>query len=235
MDKKQHRKRKNLRKRKKVKRLVIAYLLRAVVILIPVIMIILMVCGCLYIYEKFTKEDEKTDICTDIYTNTYTDTNTGNGTAPITSTTDCVSKFCVIIDAGHGGSDGGTVSGKIIEKDINLSVALKLKTILEDNNIEVILTRNSDEKMSLAQRTSVANDSNADFFISLHCNYYEVVLVYKCGQEKLNNLYYQVKEQRRCSAWRKTKNPTPRNSSSRSWICTMPEELRIHNWNVNMA
>ena len=65
--------------------------------------------------------------------------------------------------------------------------------------------------------------------------YFEVVLVYKCGQEKLNNLYYQVKEQRRCSAWRKTKNPTPRNSSSRSWICTMPEELRIHNWNVNMA
>lgn len=173
MDKKQHRKRKKLRKRKKVKRLVIAYLLRAVVILIPVIMIILMVCGCLYICEKFTKEDEKTDICTDIYTNTYTDTNAGNGAAPITSTADYASKFCVIIDAGHGGSDGGTVSGKIIEKDINLSVALKLKTILEDNNIEVILTRNSDEKMSLAQRTSVANDSNADFFISLHCNYYE--------------------------------------------------------------
>ena len=123
MDKKQHRKRKNLRKRKKVKRLVIAYLLRAVVILIPVVMIILMVCGCLYICEKFTKEDKKTDI----YTNTYTDTNAGNGAAPITSTTDCVSKFCVIIDAGHGGSDGGTVSGKIIEKDINLSVALKLK------------------------------------------------------------------------------------------------------------
>ena len=41
-----------------------------------------------------------------------------------------------------------------------------------------------------------------------------LVLVYKCGQEKLNNLYYQVKEQRRCSAWRKTKNPTPRNASS---------------------
>ncbi len=128
MDKKQH------RKRKKFKRLVIAYLLRAVVILIPLIMIILMVCN----------------------TNTYTDTNTGNGAAPITSTADYVSKFCVIIDAGHGGSDGGTVSGKIIEKDINLSVALKLKTILEDNNIEVILTRNSDEKMNLAQRTSVA-------------------------------------------------------------------------------
>ena len=94
-----------------------------------------MVCGCLYIYEKFTKEDEKTDICTDIYTNTYTDTNAGNGAAPITSTADYVSKFCVIIDAGHGGSDGGTVSGKIIEKDINLSVALKLKTMVVSSNL----------------------------------------------------------------------------------------------------
>lgn len=63
----------------------------------------------------------------------------------------------------------------------------------------------------------------------------EMVLVYKCGQEKLNNLYYQMKEQRRCSTWRKTKNPTLRNLSSRSWISTMPEEPRIHNWNVNMA
>lgn len=63
----------------------------------------------------------------------------------------------------------------------------------------------------------------------------KVVLVYKCGQEKLNNLYYQVKEQRRCSAWQKTKNPTLRNSSSRSWICIMPEEPRIRNWSVNMA
>lgn len=155
MDKKQH------RKRKKVKRLVIAYLLRAVVILIPVIMIILMVCGCLYIYDKFTNEADTIDIYAD------------NDTIPVTSAKYNVPEFCVVIDAGHGGNDGGTVSGEVIEKDSNLSVALKLKAILEDNNIEVILTRNSDEKMSLAQRTSVANDSNADFFISLHCNYYE--------------------------------------------------------------
>lgn len=139
----------------------IAYLLRAVVILIPVIMIILMVCGCLYIYDKFTNEADTIDIYAD------------NDTIPVTSAKYNVPEFCVVIDAGHGGNDGGTVSGEVIEKDSNLSVALKLKAILEDNNIEVILTRNSDEKMSLAQRTSVANDSNADFFISLHCNYYE--------------------------------------------------------------
>ena len=45
------------------------------------------------------------------------------------------------MDAGHRGSDGGTESGKAVEKDINLSVALKLKAILENDNIEVILTR----------------------------------------------------------------------------------------------
>ncbi|NBJ94816.1 N-acetylmuramoyl-L-alanine amidase [bacterium 1xD42-62] len=147
----------------------IAYLLGTNVILIPIIMMIFMVYGCFYIYERFTKEDEKVNKYTDI----YTDRNAGNDVAPVASTENNAPGFCVVVDAGHVGSDGGTVSGKAVEKDINLSVALKLKAILENDNIEVILTRSSDENMSLADRTSVANDSNADFFISLHCNYYE--------------------------------------------------------------
>lgn len=101
-----------------------------------------------------------------------TDVYAGDDTIPVTPAEEAAG-FCVVIDAGHGGSDGGTVSGEILEKDINLSVALKLKAILEDNNIEVVLTRSSDEKVSLSQRASIANESNADFFISLHCNYYE--------------------------------------------------------------
>ena len=172
MNRKRYRKRKKLRKRK-IKRLMTAYLWRAIVILIQIIMMILMVCGCLYIYEKFTKEDEKGNKYTDKYTGIYTDKNAGSDAAPVASTENNAKGFCVVVDAGHGGSDGGTASGKAVEKDINLSVALKLKAILEDDKIEVILTRSSDEKISLADRTSVANDSNADFFISLHCNYYE--------------------------------------------------------------
>ncbi len=152
-----------------MKRLMTAYLLRAILILIPMIMMILMVCGCLYIYERFTKEDEKVNTYTDL----YTDRNAGNDAAPVASAENNAPEFCVVVDAGHGGSDGGTVSGKAVEKDINLSVAWKLKAILENNKIEVILTRSSDEKISLAERTSVANGSNADFFISLHCNFYE--------------------------------------------------------------
>lgn len=153
--------RKNLKKRKKLKRIIIAYSLRAIVILVPIIVIVLMVCGCRYIYEKITNKDDKRYVYAD------------NDAPPIAPAKDDVPEFCVVIDAGHGGSDGGTVSGEAVEKDINLSVALKLKAILEDHNIEVILTRNADEDVSLAQRASVANDANADLFISLHCNYYE--------------------------------------------------------------
>lgn len=155
MNKKKH------RKRRKIKRLIIAYLLWAIVILVPLIMIVLMVCGCLYIYERFTDKKEMKD--------TYAEQETD----PIVPAVGNISEFCVIIDAGHGGSDGGTVSGEVIEKDINLSAALKLKAILEDDDIEVLLTRSADEDMSLAQRALAANDSHADFFISLHCNYYE--------------------------------------------------------------
>lgn len=164
MDKKKY------RKRKKLKRLIIAYLLRALVALMLIGMITLMVCGCLYIYNYFTEKDD--------VVGTYTDYYTAFNNADYDADRPALavgeeSKFCVVIDAGHGGSDGGTVSGEIIEKDINLSVALKLKAILEENNIEVILTRNSDDNVSLTQRVSIANESNADFFISLHCNYYE--------------------------------------------------------------
>lgn len=63
----------------------------------------------------------------------------------------------------------------------------------------------------------------------------KVVLVYKCRQKKLNNLYYKKKEQRRCSTWRKIKNRILRNSSSRSSISIMLEVPPILNWNVNMA
>lgn len=164
MNKKKH------RKRKKLKRLIIAYLLRTLAALILIGMITLMVCGGLYIYDYLTEKDDVVDTYTGYYTAIYNASY--NVDRPALAVGE-ESEFCVVIDAGHGGSDGGTVGGEIIEKDISLSVALKLKAILEENNIEVILTRNSDDNVSLTHRVSIANESNADFFISLHCNYYE--------------------------------------------------------------
>ena len=59
------------------------------------------------------------------------------------------SKMCVVVDSGHGGADPGKVGeGDILEKDINLAIALKLKDKLESVQIKVILTRDSDQDLS---------------------------------------------------------------------------------------
>lgn len=80
----------------------------------------------------------------------------------------------VVIDAGHGGKDPGTISidGKVKEKDITLSVALKLGALISANypNIDVIYTRKSDIAVPLDKRTEIANKNKADLFISIHVN-----------------------------------------------------------------
>lgn len=80
----------------------------------------------------------------------------------------------VVLDAGHGGNDGGTFKGDIIEKEINLSVALKIKELLEEEEIEVVLTRENDKYMDLKDRVKAANSvKGGDLFVSVHCNSYE--------------------------------------------------------------
>lgn len=80
--------------------------------------------------------------------------------------------FCVIVDAGHGGSDPGAIVGDAYEAPINLAIALKLAAILEQNGVEVVLTRDTDKWVSLPDRHKLANEKNADLSISLHCNIY---------------------------------------------------------------
>lgn len=85
--------------------------------------------------------------------------------------------YRIILDAGHGGSDGGTqADGKnseVVEKDINLVVVQHMQAILEELGAEVVLTRESDETISLDERVRIANSNEADLFVSIHCNYYE--------------------------------------------------------------
>lgn len=78
----------------------------------------------------------------------------------------------VVIDAGHGGIDSGTYSSGFehLEKDINLSILLYLKELLDKTNIKVYYTRTTDEKIPLSQRVGLANEVNADLFLSIHCN-----------------------------------------------------------------
>jgi len=60
-----------------------------------------------------------------------------------------------------------------MEKEINLAVVLKLKELLEEQGIRVVLTRDKDIFMKLEERVQIANGEKADLFISIHCNYYE--------------------------------------------------------------
>ncbi len=82
--------------------------------------------------------------------------------------------FSVCIDAGHGGSDTGAIGiDGTYEKDDNLELALKVADILEDNGVNVIMTRDDDTYISLEDRASVANEKGVDVFVSLHRNYAE--------------------------------------------------------------
>jgi N-acetylmuramoyl-L-alanine amidase len=79
----------------------------------------------------------------------------------------------VIIDAGHGGKDPGTtgLSG-IYEKEIVLNIALKVKEMLTENydDLNIVLTRSTDEFVEVKQRGVIANESKGDLFVSIHCN-----------------------------------------------------------------
>jgi len=78
----------------------------------------------------------------------------------------------VIIDPGHGGKDPGALGKRSKEKDVVLDVALKTGQYIKQNlpDVKVIYTRSKDEFIELHRRASIANENNADVFISIHCN-----------------------------------------------------------------
>ncbi len=76
----------------------------------------------------------------------------------------------IFIDPGHGGKDPGAVGNGLQEKDITLSVSLKLKILLEKHGIETKLSRSTDIYLTINERHQLANAWEADYFISIHCN-----------------------------------------------------------------
>ncbi len=78
----------------------------------------------------------------------------------------------IVIDAGHGGHDSGTIGADgIEEKDVVLDVALRLGKLLHERlNAEIVYTRSDDTFIPLETRTAIANKAQADLFISIHAN-----------------------------------------------------------------
>jgi N-acetylmuramoyl-L-alanine amidase/putative methionine-R-sulfoxide reductase with GAF domain len=84
-----------------------------------------------------------------------------------------VPKMRIVVDAGHGGWDLGTVGRRgLLEKDLVLEIAERLGKLLESRlGMQVIYTRPDDNYITLDERASIANQSQADLFISVHANY----------------------------------------------------------------
>lgn len=78
----------------------------------------------------------------------------------------------IVIDPGHGGKDPGCNGVTHKEKEVALAIALKLEKYITENikDVKVILTRRTDVFVELEDRAKIANDNNADLFISIHCN-----------------------------------------------------------------
>ena len=92
------------------------------------------------------------------------------------------SPYVIAIDPGHGGSptsdptqlwDPGVVVGSIMEKDITLDLALRLRTLLQRERVKVVLTRSSDQYVEISERWNRAHAAGARMFVSLHVNAYD--------------------------------------------------------------
>lgn len=95
-----------------------------------------------------------------------------------------MSGMVIVVDAGHGGPDGGANQGKILEKDIALNVAKYLRDYLQGQGALVIMTREKDtdlapkklkglakrKRADLQERVEIINESEADLYISIHLN-----------------------------------------------------------------
>lgn len=148
------------KKWKRKKRLIIAYILRSSLVVLFLLMIFLVICGCVYLHDRISGKHQT--VQANAYDALY---NADNA--------DEQNGIVVVLDAGHGGKDNGTAYDDILEKDINLAVVRKVEALLEENGVEVILTRDSDVFISLSGRVEISNEAEADLFISIHCNYYE--------------------------------------------------------------
>ena len=96
-----------------------------------------------------------------------------------------LSGYTVVIDAGHGGMDPGKVgAGQILEKDVNLAVASRVRGYLEENRIQVVMTRTSDimlgdsssssrKQQDMRERIRIIEDTVPDIVVSIHQNSFQ--------------------------------------------------------------
>ena len=91
-------------------------------------------------------------------------------TAARTRTISATRKRLIVLDPGHGGHDKGAIANRIYEKTINLKIARYVKSLLEEKGFIVRFTRSDDRFIELDDRPQIANQVQADMFVSIHAN-----------------------------------------------------------------
>lgn len=114
--------------------------------------------GGSYVYQVEVKDPAKEVVSSRTLTATNAKAITNN------------SNYRVFIDAGHGGTDPGASGNGLVEKNLTLSIALKVQRILQAQGIEVVMSRTTDKFLELKEISSLANNSGADAFASIHIN-----------------------------------------------------------------
>ena len=177
---------------------VLAYVMRAAVVLVSVGIVVLMGCSGMYLYDSvFGKkveaagsqamqnqgvEIERLQLSSNKEVVPEDDELTVTEGEGVTASNaglnadegaDADGEWTVVLDAGHGGKDVGTNSGKIYEKVINLNVTRLIQEMLEEQGVNVVMTRDKDTFLKLQERVDLVNEEDADLFVSIHCNSYE--------------------------------------------------------------
>lgn len=144
---------------------------RVAIVFGPLLLLLLIIwVGCSHKEPSVSDEADLHSVTT-----VTTETTAPTETQPVEIPVEAVKKNPIIcIDAGHGGYDGGATDEEEIryEKDDNLHLALAVRDAFRERypDVEIIMTRETDVFIELQERCNIANNANADFFISLHRN-----------------------------------------------------------------
>lgn len=148
------------------KKLKISYVLRIVTVCIIVILLIAI---WIMIASMVNKSDElPTEVLVqeqDVEEERFED-----AAEPIEVVSEEENAIVVWLDAGHGGKDVGSDVRNVYEKDINMDIVNKIVKELEDEEYEILLTRDDDTTVKLRDRVTIINDAKAYVMVSVHCN-----------------------------------------------------------------
>ncbi|MEA5471500.1 N-acetylmuramoyl-L-alanine amidase [Spirulina sp. 06S082] len=107
-------------------------------------------------------------------------------------------RVLITIDPGHGGKDPGAIGiGGLQEKDVVLPISLEVSRILQQNGVQVVMTRDRDYFVSLAGRAQIANRARADVFVSIHAN---AISMSRPDVNGVETFYYSYSGQRLANA-----------------------------------